>query len=232
MRANGITDRNLSLFVERVTRAQEDERLRISRELHDTTIQSLIMVLHQLERYLTNNHELNITHMRFLLNIQDSIKTILQEVRHFSQNLRPSIIDHLGLLPAIEFLLQSLESSSTVSTILNIEGQSRPLNKETELVVFRIVQEALNNVKRHSEANLVEVTMIFAPEGIQFTIEDNGKGMGGSSNILDFMQRGKLGLAGMSERAKLLGGDMKVISSAGKGTVIKICIPEKPTPNL
>ncbi|MEG6510833.1 sensor histidine kinase [Desulforamulus ruminis] len=229
---HGITDKNVSIFVERVTRAQEDERLRISRELHDTTIQSLIMVLHQLERYLSDNQELNIMHMRFIINIQESIKTILQEVRHLSQNLRPSIIDHLGLLPAIEFLLQTLEISSSIKTILHIEGKSRPLNKDMELIVFRIIQEALSNVKRHAEANLVEVTLKFE-EDIKFYIADNGKGIEDSAtSMLDFMQQGKLGLAGMSERAKLLGGDMKIISSADKGTTIEICIPGGSTPNL
>ncbi len=216
---------NLHFYIHQITRAQEEERLRIARELHDSTAQSLIAVLHQMEKFLNNSQYLNMADSRYLWNITEQIKGTLQEVRHFSRDLRPSILDDLGLLPALEWFMEELRRTHGLETSFNVEGGDLRFLPEVEVSLFRIVQEALRNVVRHAEATKAFVNISFYDSEVVISIRDNGRGFELPKPLGDLPRSGKLGLAGMQERAKLIGGRVEISSILGKGTVVKVTTP-------
>ncbi|WP_366921566.1 sensor histidine kinase [Metallumcola ferriviriculae] len=220
-----LNDEHLSFYVRQITRAQEEERLRIARDLHDSTIQSLVAISHDLERFLAETGQCDMPTVRFLLKLDDQIKTVLKEVRNFSQNLRPSIIDHLGLLPSIEYLVAELRKKYQIAGTICIIGNPCRFQPEVEINLFRIAQEALQNIVRHSHATTAKVLMEFASEKISITIVDDGIGMPDlPQSSTGFLKQGKLGLAGMAERVRLLQGSIRMTSEAGKGTTITIIL--------
>ncbi|EEG77344.1 PAS domain S-box protein [Dethiobacter alkaliphilus] len=215
---------NQQFYIEHITRAQEEERLRISRELHDSTAQSLIVVLHQLEKYLVSSDHLRLGDSRFLFNVAEQVKAILQEVRQFSRDLRPSILDDLGLVPSLEWYIDELNRTHGLKVDLNIIGQKQMLRPEIRVSLFRIIQEALRNVMRHAEANNAKVKIEFDNNEVRVVVQDNGKGFD-AEPLGDLLRNGKLGLAGMHERAKILGGSIEISSAKGAGTTIFIAVP-------
>jgi two-component system sensor histidine kinase DegS len=215
---------NLQFYIQQTTRAQEEERLRISRELHDSTAQSLIVVLHQLENFLVNNKHLLLSDSRFLYYIAEQVKSVLQEVRHFSRDLRPSILDDLGLVPSLEWYIDELNRDNTTRTVFQVKGKELRLLPDVEVNLFRIVQEALRNVVRHANAAGAKVSVYFQDHEVSVAISDNGKGFD-SKPLGDLLRHGKLGLAGMHERVKLLGGKIDIDSKEGVGTTLYITIP-------
>ncbi len=220
---------NLRYYLQAITRAQEDERLRIARELHDSTAQTLIAVLHRIETYREDRLHLTMSDSRFLWTLQADIKSALQEVRHFARDLRPAILDDLGLLSAVEWLLEEHEKTHNINARMRVSGEKRRFLPEVETTLFRIVQEALNNVIRHSKATQVRVNFDLDVEEVRVTIQDNGVGFEVSEPD-DLLRSGKLGLAGMSERAQLLGGTVTITSKPGEGTVITAILPTVDSP--
>lgn len=218
---------NLRFYVQQITKVQEEERQRIAREFHDSTIQRLIATLHQLESFLQDKKRLPMSDSRFLWNIQEQIKDAIQEVRYFSRDLRPSILDDLGLLPAIEWLTEELKKERKIETGLTVLGEEQRFSPEANLILFRIVQEALRNVARHAQATKSQVTIKFEDKETEIAIQDNGKGFEPPESLSELPRLGKLGLAGMQERARLIGGKLNILSELGKGTIITIAIPKE-----
>ena len=216
---------NMSFYVQHITRAQEEERKRISRELHDSTAQTLIAMLHQMEHFLQSKAGLHMDDTRFLWRLHEEVRTVLQEVRQFGRDLRPSILDDLGLIPAIEWLCSEMEKQNGIDAKLQVAGSERRFPAEVELMLFRIIQEALRNLARHSSATQARVTVTFDEHTTGVTIEDNGKGFVLPKNLGDLSRLGKLGLTGMQERARLLGGTLEVTSNPGKGTTVSMEVP-------
>jgi PAS domain S-box-containing protein len=213
---------NQHFYLQEITRAQEEERKRIARELHDSTAQNLIALLHQLENFLDDKTKLPISQAKSLWSFYERIRDILQEVRRFSRDLRPSILDDLGLMPALEWLVEELKSNYGIDASLIKSGEERRLSPEAELLFFRIVQESLTNIQKHSQATKAEIKVEFAPEIFSVTISDNGVGFNPPENIGGLLQSGKLGLAGMAERVQLLGGNIRVASDPGHGTIVSV----------
>jgi signal transduction histidine kinase len=218
---------NLRYYLQEITRAQEEERKRIARELHDSTAQTLIALLHQLENLLGDKAELPVREAKALWGFYEQIRDVLREIRRFSRDLRPSILDDLGLLPSLEWLTSELTKEYGIEASLRVIGNERRFAPEVELVLFRIVQEAINNIAKHSHATKAEVRVGFDRKKIQVTISDDGTGFQLPENIGDLVHIGKLGLAGMQERVQLLGGSLKLKSEIGKGTTIVINVPIK-----
>lgn len=216
---------NLHYYLQEITRAQEEERKRIARELHDSTAQNLIAVLHKLENLLNDASMIWEGQTKDLWSIYSRIKDILQEVRRFSRDLRPSILDDLGLLPALEWLLEQFKTEYGLGTKLYVIEKERRLSPEMELLLFRIVQESLMNIIKHARASRAEVEVRFEEKRVQVMIKDNGAGFIPPDNIGGLLQSGKLGLAGMQERAQLLGGNLHIYSEPGKGTQITVEVP-------
>jgi two-component system sensor histidine kinase DegS len=214
---------NMRFYVRQITRAQEDERKRIARELHDDTAQALIDLSRRLDSLATSGEQLSESTIGRLEEFQVLIEGILQGVRRFSRDLRPSVLDDLGLLPALEGLMADVKDE--IEPELKIIGGTRRLAPDVELVLFRIVQEALNNVRRHAHASQV-ITMVDFGEGrVRITVEDNGQGFELPSRTGDLVARGKLGLVGMHERTQLLGGTLTLQSSLDEGTTVTVDVP-------
>ncbi len=213
---------NQRLYLEQVTRAQELERKRISRELHDDTIQSLVVLSRQLDALASSKENIPEATRRRLEELWQQSNNIMQGVRRLSQDLRPAALDRLGLLPAIQMLADDTANYSNIPIKVKVIGTERRLGEEVELVLFRIVQEALRNVWRHSAATKGEVTVEFTNYKVKITISDNGKGFELPPTVGDFTKDGKLGLAGMEERARLVGAILTAASQAGKGTTVAI----------
>lgn len=221
-------EENLRFYVQQITRAQEEERQRIARELHDSTAQNIIAILHQLENYYQHKTQLPMRDSRLIWNIQEQIKNVLQEIRQFSRDLRPSILDDLGLLPAVEWLTEELKRISKIEGSLTVTGQKQRLSPEVEVTLFRIIQESLRNISRHSGATRAAVAIEFRDRDTVVTISDNGKGFELPKALSELPRTGKLGLVGMEERARLLGGSLNIQSEPGEGTTLNVIIPTEP----
>jgi len=218
-------EENLRYYLKEITKAQEEERKRIARELHDSSAQNLIALLHQLDNLLTDKTKLPVSEAKALWGFYEQIRDTLQEVRRFSRDLRPSVLDDLGLLPALEWVTEDLKSTYWIEVDLKVLGDERRLFPETELLLFRIVQEALRNIAKHAEATKAEVEVKFDEDKVTVTISDNGKGFKPLESLGALTPTGKLGLAGMQERVQLLGGRLKLESKPGEGTKIFVEAP-------
>ncbi len=218
-------EENLRYYLQEITKAQEEERKRIARELHDSSAQNLIALLHQLDNLLTDKTKLPVKEAKALWGFYEQIRDTLQEVRRFSRDLRPSILDDLGLLPALEWVTEDLKNTYWIEVDLRVLGGERRLFPEKELLLFRIVQEALRNIAKHAKATKAEVEIKFEEYKITVTVSDNGRGFAPPEDLGALTPTGKLGLAGMHERVQLLGGTVRLESGPGKGTRISVEAP-------
>lgn len=215
---------NLRNYVQLATRAQEKERTRISHELHDDTIQLLIALSRQLDA-LSNAKGLPEDVRLKLEDLWNQTDNIAKGVRRLSQDLRPAAIDRLGFLPAIRWLAEESEKFSGIKTRVNVIGKEHRLPEEGAIALFRIIQEALRNVWKHSVATRAGIIVEFHGNKTRITVADNGRGFTRPSQVGDLPKIGKLGLAGMQERVQLLGGTISLQSEPGKGTVITVEMP-------
>ena len=218
---------NLRFYLKQATKSQEEERKRIARELHDETIQELVVLSRQVDDLAFSGLILSEQNISRHIGLRQQINNVIQGVRRLSQDLRPAALDRLGLLAALEWLTSNVAEYSGIPIDLNVSGQEHRLSEEAELLLFRITQEALRNVWRHSEATRASVMVAFDQGKTIIAISDNGKGFAFSGSVDDLFRDGKLGLAGMHERARLLGGTVKVQSEPGKGTEVTVEIPNK-----
>jgi signal transduction histidine kinase len=226
---------NMRFYVSQITRAQEDERKRIARELHDDTAQALIALSRRLDDLAASREQTSASSVEplpesttgRLEELHELIDGILRGVRRFSQALRPSVLDDLGLLPALEGLMADVKEDG-IETGLKVCGERRRLSPETELALFRIAQEALNNVRRHSQASRVVTVVEFCEGRIRIAVDDNGRGFELPTRTGDLAATGKLGLIGMHERARLLGGTLLIQSEPGEGTTVIVDVPAPP----
>jgi len=216
---------NLRFYLQQATRAQEEERKRISHELHDDTVQALVVLSRQLDALTSASNGMTEESKKRIEELWQQTDSILQGVRRLSQDLRPAAIDRLGLLPAVRWLAEEVTRYSGVATNVQIIGKEHRLSEEAAIALFRIIQEALRNVWRHSGATSAKIMVEFIENRTKITIHDNGKGFKLTGKIGDLAKQGKLGLAGMQERVQLLGGKMDVQSEPGKGTTITVDVP-------
>ena len=214
---------NLHYYLQQVTRVQEEERKRIARELHDEILQRLIAISRQLEK-ITSSDALWEESLQTVRSFKKQVEVAVQEVRRFSRDLRPSILDDLGLLPTLELLADDLEQQG-IATGFKVIGESRRLMPEAEVMLFRIAQEATANIRRHAQASVAELIIEFRDSKVRLSVKDNGNGFDVPQNAGDLASSGKLGLVGMHERTKLLGGSLTLESRLGKGTIVTAEIP-------
>ncbi|MBI5879907.1 MAG: HAMP domain-containing protein [Chloroflexi bacterium] len=211
-------------YIAAITRSQEDERKRLARELHDDTIQTIIALQQRAtmtRRVLDRDPAAAAVRLDELTGM---LGGALDSVRRFVRDLRPTYLDMLGLIPALETLARDTGAQ------LVCEGDERRLDGERELVLFRIVQEALQNTRKHAQAAHASVTLAFGADGVQATIEDDGKGFDAPDEPAVFARAGHFGLMGMHERAQLFGGHVYVKSVSGEGTKVVVFLPLPPDP--
>jgi len=211
---------NLRSYAHQVTQAQEDERLRISRELHDVTAQELIQLVRTIEARRESETPPDAAG---LAQLAEQVRQTLEGVRRYARNLRPSILDDLGLVPAIRMVVRDSEHLPA-DTSLKVNGVERRLEPPAELALFRIAQESLNNIGRHAEASSVEVVIEFEGDRVSLRVRDNGNGFEPLANLRDNAPLGRLGLIGMAERAERAGGSFSVSSNPGEGTTIEATV--------
>lgn len=214
---------NLRAYLRLATEAQEEERKRLARELHDETLQSLVVIKGSLDTLAAGNRSSSAVKAG-LAAIRQMIETTVDEVRHFSRDLRPSMLDDLGLVHAVDWLTSDMARRTAIKARLAVEGEARRLSVDTELAAYRILQEALHNVERHSGASNVNVVLTFASEQLIARVADDGSGfdlghvLGGHGNEVP------LGLIGMQERAKLVGGSLEIETQPQKGTRVTVTL--------
>ena len=218
-------EESLRNHLQEITRAQEEERRRIARELHDETAQDLVILLRQVDELMLVADNLSVENGALMEGLRQKTSDILDGVHRFSQDLRPSVLDDLGLLPALEWLAADLTGHFGIAVEMKVEGSVRRLPPEVELVVFRIAQEALRNVWKHSGTSKARVTLKFGDDKAVLTVEDEGKGFKLPKKMADLTVAGKLGLTGMQERAQLVGGKLSLKSAPGKGTTVILEFP-------
>ena len=215
------------LYIQQITRAQEEERERIARELHDDLAQSLLLITQDLD-FLTSTKGEKLSGgqlKQFLEKLRSQAIGALEDLRRCAQDLRPPILDQLGLLAALEWMAEDLARKYRIDVQVKVIGSERGLPAEVELLLFRIAQEALTNTRRHAEASRAWITLEFGDDKVVLAVNDNGKGFKLPQRLGDFTSVGKLGLAGMQQRALLTGGTIDVKSTPGKGTAVIVNIP-------
>jgi signal transduction histidine kinase len=217
-------------YVAAITHSQEDERKRIARELHDDTVQSLIALGRRLE-LLEQSLENPIEAAKQLYQLQQMVAQTVAEVRQFSRDLRPLLLEDVGLQAAMRQMLREMERRDAVETTFTIEGDfaHSQMDDELEVAVYRIAQEALNNIHKHAHATRVDVTLHFEHQGIRLVVQDDGQGFP-LAETAELARRGSFGLMGIRERAKLFGGTFRIESEPGKGTCVTIFLPYDVTP--
>jgi two-component system sensor histidine kinase DegS len=219
-------EENLRNHLREITRAQEEERRRIARELHDDTAQDLVVLSRELDSFVVSAiKNLSPEDISYLERLRQQAEHILDGVHRFSQDLRPSVLDDLGLLPALEWLTADLSKHLGIAVEMEVLGSVRRFPPEIELVLFRIAQEALRNVWKHSGAKRAWVTLEFGEGKTTLTVRDEGKGFRLPERMDDLTVAGKLGLAGMQERAQLIGGSLRLDSEPDKGTTVTLEVP-------
>jgi two-component system sensor histidine kinase DegS len=221
-----VAEKELQFFLQQITRAQEEERRRIAWELHDETVQSLVALCQEIDDLASGVKGLPRKARSRLEDLHEHANAIMQEVRSISQDLRPATLDNLGLVAALEWLAANMERYTGTETHLKIIGSERRFSTEVELVLFRIVQEALNNVQKHAQASSAQVTLEFLEGRTRLTIRDNGKGFVPPPEVTALPKAGKLGLAGMLERARSVGGTMLIKSGQYRGTSVIAELPQ------
>lgn len=219
---------SLRFYIQAVLRAQEDERKRIARELHDETVQSLLLLTHRLDSLISQSgkKKLSKSVREELERLHSLAVEVCEGLWHYARDLRPRILDDMGLVAGLEYLADELRGSEGIDVRVQVVGVVPALSDEAQLVMFRIVQEALNNVRRHSGASRAEVALAFEEQKVRITVSDNGRGFEVPKRIGDFISSGRLGLLGMHERARLLEGTFEIQSGLGQGTKIVVELPQ------
>jgi PAS domain S-box-containing protein len=219
--------RSLRLYSEQIGRAHEEERKRIARELHDDTIQTLVVISRQLDSVISRQKKTGDKITGSLEDVRKEIDESMVRIRRFIQYLRPPILEYLGLVPALRELGEQLQREKGIRISIESAEDRYSLDAEQQLLVYRIVQEALRNVWKHSRAQLCTVHLDRQGSLIHIVIEDDGIGFS-TRDPNDLVSSGKLGLMGMQERVHLLGGSLEIHSSRGRGTTVVLRIPGPP----
>jgi PAS domain S-box-containing protein len=206
-------------FAARLEAVREEERTRVAREIHDELGQALTVLkldLSWLESKIAKGVARN--KMRSVLKHVDET---IESVRRISAELRPPMLDDLGLIPAIEWQLAQFQKRTRIRCKFHCRGQMPQFPPETAAAIFRVAQEALTNVMRHANASLVNMRLIANDRGVRLSIADDGKGI--TETQLDNSR--SLGIVGMKERILRVGGELQIHSGLGKGTRLEINLP-------
>ena len=210
------------MLLEKLITAQEEERKRIARELHDETshtLSSMLVELKLLEEGDDSTKEKAKDHLKNL------IRTTMEEVHRLAWQLRPTILDKFGLEVAIERYVQEFQQSTGIEADLIIKGVQRNLSPEQETTIFRLIQESLTNITKYAKANCVNIIMISAGKQMSIMVEDDGIGFDTKAVLGKDPSKSHLGLIGMQERVALLNGTLRIESERGRGTTILAKIP-------
>lgn len=209
-------------YLSQITKAQEQERKRLARELHDEVVQRLILLSIEIEN-LSRKYRDSRQLVRSLKELRTKTITVMNEVRCISHELRPDILDRNGLVPSLELLAEELGHNANIKVHVETSNRNYTLSPDIELTLFRVTQEALNNVRRHSHAteSIIQVRFSHRRE-IELRVSDNGCGFDVPEKLSDLASQDKLGIISMRERAILIGGTFHIESRLGQGTTVSV----------
>jgi len=207
----------------RIIETQEQERHRLVRQLHDGPAQSLTNLILQAE-ICERLFDSDAARARIELgNLKTAVVSTFQKVRDFMSDLRPMMLDDLGLIPAMKRYVDTFNEKSGVPTTLSVAGSERRLAPYKEVTIFRVTQELLNNVRQHANATRIQVNLDLDDDMVRTSVEDNGSGF----NPQEVLAAGSksIGLVAQRERIEMLGGELHIDSGTGRGTRISFEIP-------
>jgi len=206
------------MFGSKIIKAQEEERRRVSREIHDGPAQAMANIVFRAE-VCERLIDVDMVRARAeLADLREQVRMCLKETRKIIFDLRPMTLDDLGLVPTVKRFLDTAKERSGIISTVRLLGEERRLDSYVEVGLFRTIQEAVNNVEKHAQATVVNIVMEFRSDVILVVIEDNGRGFDTSGEV----GNESFGLVGMHERIKLLNGELMIKSEKGKGTKIII----------
>lgn len=218
-------------LTQQVITAQEEERRRIARELHDETAQSLATLGIYIDTTLGEHREAMSPSLRSgLQRVREIVDRTLAGVRTIIADLRPSLLDDLGLAAALRWqVLHRLEAAG-IRADLQVRGEDRRLPPAVETALYRIMQEAITNTLKYADAGYVEIDLdLSAPDAVTARVEDDGRGFDPAGEVQSRPGQG-VGIFGMRERANLVGGELQVDSAPGVGTEVRVYIPLRSAP--
>jgi signal transduction histidine kinase len=203
----------------------EQERKHLAREIHDQVIQDLLGVNYQLEEIEADGAGMPAVRDE-LADIRESIRMLIDNLRHICGDLRPPTIDSLGVGAALRSCTRDWAERTGISLTLDLDSNLGRMPEAIELSIFRVVQEGLNNVHKHAGASAVQVCLKHtSPRTLMLSIADNGKGFEDGFDLSAFSAEGHYGLLGVSERVALLGGRVKLQNQDGGGLLLQVEIP-------
>src|SRR3954468_14634675 len=205
-----------------VLRAQEEERRRLARDLHDEVNQALTAILLRLQA-LSEDAPPDLT--EDIAELKTLVNQAMEELLRLARQLRPASLDDMGLIAALEGQIARFGETTSIEASFHHEGAPEALTEDQQTVIYRVVQEALSNTAQHSEATFVDFDLrVFPSHGVELRVRDNGKGF--DSEAAAGNDGRSIGLSGMAERARLVGGELTVTSSPGSGTRVRLYIPQ------
>jgi two-component system sensor histidine kinase DegS len=212
------------LFGSKIIKAQEEERRRVSREIHDGPAQAMANIVFRAEVCERLIDVDMVRAKKELADLREQVRNCLKETRKIIFDLRPMTLDDLGLVPTVKRFLDTLKERSGIISAVRVIGEERRLDSYVEVGLFRTMQEAVNNVEKHAKATLINIVMEFRKELLSVSVEDNGQGFDTAQNV----GSESFGLVGMRERIKLLNGELTIKSVKATGTKITIRVTLKP----
>jgi signal transduction histidine kinase len=225
-RTSQVMQAKLQFLTRQIIAAQEEERKEISRELHDEVVQSLVGIKVQLTA-LGREASLSLRGVKAkIARTQRLVTNSVNAVHRFARELRPAVLDDLGLIPALHAYCNDLAKRKRIKIRLTALSRVEDLDNAKRTVLYRVAQEALTNVVRHAQASLVRIAMSEGAGWIQMDISDNGKSFPVGDTLLSKNPK-RLGLIGMKERVEMVGGSLKIDSAVGTGTTVRVRIPFK-----
>ncbi len=220
-----LKERARSALLKKVISAQEEERQRIARELHDEMAQGLTALIMGLGRLEQTVPEMPPATAGLVQSVKAFASRAVADTRRLIVDLRPPVLDDLGLVPAVRMLAETRLEERGMAVAISADGAEQRLPAHLEVAIFRVLQEAISNCARHSQAGTVRINLNAGPGQFHAVVADDGVGF--DPQVISHKADGKkaVGLLGMKERASLLGGDLEVRSQPGRGTTIELQIP-------
>ncbi len=223
--------KNRQMIGLKIILAQEDERKRIAREIHDGPAQSLanLVLRTEIAERLLDTGDLQVVRNE-LTDLKSQIRYGLEEIRKIIFNLRPMALDDLGLVPTLRKFVQDFEERTHIRSVFETVGKEKRLPSAMEAALFRLVQEAFNNALKHAQATYMSLEIAFREDTVELAVGDNGVGFNLDAVVAKARYDSRFGIIGMKERVELMQGKIDIKSAKGQGTKLNIEVPIKADP--